>query len=374
MINYRLWMARLAAGTFACALAMSSAPVGTIAAQAATAAATQTASTQQTAASTAAASASANVAAQTASSTQAASAAAASSTDADAALTGSDSADVEGEKIYDLQAEVNAVNAQIAATEAAAGQSAEGLPSAPVCNVIYNFGGGRYYAVGPAMAMSMMRKNDDGSYYIDPTTHYYALSADAMKGFFAALQDMFPPKGASSKGFKATSGRIIKTVDPKIQHDGYIDVDKEMDYLTKAIMLQKQEVHKPSTTKGGGTYIEVDMKAQMLYYYENGRQKIKTAIVTGNTSRNMGTPEGVYTILKKMTDTNLVGPDYVSHVNYWMPIVGNSIGIHDATWRSKFGDSIYKTAGSHGCINVPLSVMEKLYPMVVQGTTVVVFN
>ncbi|MDD5940472.1 MAG: L,D-transpeptidase, partial [Lachnospiraceae bacterium] len=94
----------------------------------------------------------------------------------------------------------------------------------------------------------------------------------------------------------------------------------------------------------------------------------------GNTSRNMGTPEGVYTILKKMTDTDLVGPDYVSHVNYWMPIVGNSIGIHDATWRSKFGDSIYKTAGSHGCINVPLSVMEKLYPMVARGTTVVVFN
>ena len=30
-----------------------------------------------------------------------------------------------------------------------------------------------------------------------------------------------------------------------------------------------------------------------------------------------------------------------------------NIGIHDASWRDTFGGTIYKTSGSHGCINVP---------------------
>lgn len=51
-------------------------------------------------------------------------------------------------------------------------------------------------------------------------------------------------------------------------------------------------------------------------------------------------------------DATLVGENYASDVRYFMPFAYN-VGIHDASWRSTFGKEIYKTSGSHGCINVP---------------------
>ena len=60
-------------------------------------------------------------------------------------------------------------------------------------------------------------------------------------------------------------------------------------------------------------------------------------------------------------------------MTYFMPFAYN-VGIHDASWRNgKFGGSIYKTSGSHGCINAPESVVSKLYEMVKVDTPVVAF-
>ena len=66
------------------------------------------------------------------------------------------------------------------------------------------------------------------------------------------------------------------------------------------------------------------------------------------------------------------GDNYAAFVNYWMPVNGG-IGIHDATWRKKFGGEIYKTDGSHGCINVPKDKMIEIYDLVDVGTPVVMF-
>ena len=55
-----------------------------------------------------------------------------------------------------------------------------------------------------------------------------------------------------------------------------------------------------------------------------------------------------------------------------MPFAYN-IGIHDAGWKSKFGGTIYKTAGSHGCINVPPAFAKKLFGMVEVGTPVIAY-
>ena len=49
-----------------------------------------------------------------------------------------------------------------------------------------------------------------------------------------------------------------------------------------------------------------------------------------------------------------------------------AVGIHDASWRSKFGGDIYKYNGSHGCVNLPHDVALNLYDMVDIGTMVVV--
>ncbi len=122
----------------------------------------------------------------------------------------------------------------------------------------------------------------------------------------------------------------------------------------------------------GKEYILVDMGKQHLRYYKNGRICIEYDIVTGNTGLGRGTPVGLYHIYNKRYHTILRGVDYASYVNFWLG-VNKGIGIHDATWRSEFGGEIYKHSGSHGCINSPLDLMEKLYNQVEVGVPVLLY-
>ena len=75
-------------------------------------------------------------------------------------------------------------------------------------------------------------------------------------------------------------------------------------------------------------------------------------------------------VRNKVRNTYLTGKDYKSFVKYWMAYSGNNYGIHDASWRNKFGGSIYKANGSHGCVNVPTDAAAKLYNMLDIGTPV----
>lgn len=60
-------------------------------------------------------------------------------------------------------------------------------------------------------------------------------------------------------------------------------------------------------------------------------------------------------------------------MTYFMPFAYN-VGIHDASWRNgKFGGNIYKTSGSHGCINTPEEVVTKMYEMVKVDTPVIAY-
>ena len=51
-----------------------------------------------------------------------------------------------------------------------------------------------------------------------------------------------------------------------------------------------------------------------------------------------------------------------------------NIGMHDATWRSSFGGTIYKTKGSHGCINMPYEKAQELYGYIEKGTPVICYH
>lgn len=117
-------------------------------------------------------------------------------------------------------------------------------------------------------------------------------------------------------------------------------------------------------------YILIDISDQTLKYYVKGKVKLKSNVVTGG--RGCGTPTGRFKLHHKARNVNLTGPGYVSHVNYWMPFIGQSYGMHDASWRSQFGGSIYKYNGSHGCVNMPRSKVSKLYKMVPNGTRVII--
>lgn len=123
----------------------------------------------------------------------------------------------------------------------------------------------------------------------------------------------------------------------------------------------------------GNTYVEVNLTAQHLFFYKDGELLVDADFVSGNLSRNYGTPTGTYPIQYKENDAILNGEDYSTPVKYWMPFNGN-IGFHDAKWRSTFGGAIYKTSGSHGCVNMPPAAAKVMFENIKRGVAVVVYE
>lgn len=124
----------------------------------------------------------------------------------------------------------------------------------------------------------------------------------------------------------------------------------------------------------GGTYVEISIQDQEMWCYKDGAVVVDTPVVTGNVSKGYDTPSGsVWAIDAKKHDAVLKGEGYTQPVTYWMPFNGN-VGIHDAdTWRSEYGGEIYKTSGSHGCVNTPTANAEKIFNTVEIGTPVIVY-
>lgn len=133
----------------------------------------------------------------------------------------------------------------------------------------------------------------------------------------------------------------------------------------------------------GNRYIDVDLTEQHAYMYDDsGKVVWESGVVTGIPDEKKSTPEGVYVINLKKTDETLhtLQDDGVTYkdtvVKYWMPFVGNTVGLHDAWWQpdSAFSDpEAYANGyGSHGCVNLPSDKAEELYGIVALADVVVV--
>lgn len=196
--------------------------------------------------------------------------------------------------------------------------------------------------------------------------------------YVAYLSTTYNTVGIERK-FRATRGDIVT-----VSGGGYgnaLDEKAEYEFLLNAFLNKESGTRNPQYTseaweKGsddiGDTYIEVDLGNQHMYYYVDGELVIDTPVVTGNTSRRWDTPAKVCFVYFKQKNRVLRGANYATPVKYWMAVDGH-IGIHDATWRKDFGGEIYKTNGSHGCVNTPLEIMAELYDMVELGTPVIMF-
>ena len=244
------------------------------------------------------------------------------------------------------------------------------------CDIVYRMGN-EQVTVDASVVCDWIELAEDGSFVTDDDGNLQ-MKENAIKDFIDELADTYDTVGISRQ-FRATRGELV-TVEGGT-YGNKIDRAAEVEYLTEAFDGKRQEYHEPVYTQKawaqgkndiGSTYIEIDMGEQMMYYYVNGVQKLATPVVTGNTSRKMGTPSGVNYVYLKQTDRILRGEGYASHVDFWMPVRGN-IGIHDAAWRSKYGGTIYQTNGSHGCINTPRDIMVQLYESAEVGTPVVMF-
>ena len=166
-----------------------------------------------------------------------------------------------------------------------------------------------------------------------------------------------------------------------------IHYKEEVEQLSKDVLTGEKIEREPIYRQTGyqrdssgndlhDTYIAISIKSQTMWYYKDGKCLLTTPVVTGNISKNMGTPTGVYEIAYKKKGHVLRGEDYESPVDFWMPFYEyRGIGIHDASWRAAdaFGKEIYKTNGSHGCVNTPYDAVKTLFEIVKAGTPVVVY-
>lgn len=206
---------------------------------------------------------------------------------------------------------------------------------------------------------------------------------EAVRGYVQSLAEKYNTKGVPRQ-FTTAGGNVVT-----VEGGGFgwrIDQDAEYAALTANIQNAETVTREPAyTSRGishggsdvGGTYAEVDLTNQKMYFIKDGQVILQSDCVTGNPNKGHATPQGVYSLAWKQKNRTLRGekqPDgtyeYETPVAFWMPFNGG-IGFHDATWQSAFGGRRYQTHGSHGCVNLPYSIAQKLYDLMYDGVPVV---
>lgn len=244
------------------------------------------------------------------------------------------------------------------------------------CKIVYQLGEERL-PLDASIVCEWFTLKEDGNFVLDGRGNPVP-DEEKIRQFVADLANEYDTLGGPRE-FTATRGDTVTVTGG--EYGNQIDQETETAYLIQAFQAKSTETRIPAYTHKalyqgkddiGATYIEIDMTEQMMYYYVDGTCVIETPVVTGNTALRRGTPEGVNFVYAKQTNRILRGEDYASPVDYWLPVIG-AVGIHDASWRSEYGGEIYKTDGSHGCINTPHEAVEKLFKMVEIGTPCVMF-
>jgi vancomycin resistance protein YoaR len=176
---------------------------------------------------------------------------------------------------------------------------------------------------------------------------------------------------SSGNGVEISGGDYGWCIDKEKEIEAIIEaikrgkvVTKDPEYIQTALVRDKNDI--------GNTYVEINLASQHLWLYKKGVLIADGPIVTGNVSNGHSTPQGIYTLKYKQKNAVLRGVDYAAPVSFWMPFNGG-IGIHDAGWRSSFGGEIYKTSGSHGCINAPYYLAKEIFNNIQSGIPVVCY-
>lgn len=216
----------------------------------------------------------------------------------------------------------------------------------------------------------------------NPDTAVLTLKTKWVRKFVQDLAKKYNTYGKTRK-FKSTKDGKVTI------HGGimgwWINEDDTVKQLNKLLKNKKSKNVEPvyrnvAAQHGeddiGDTYVEISINRQHLWFYKDGKLKMDSKIVTGKLTKDRKTTVGVHRIYGKQRDRYLgtmAVQGYRSFVHYWMPFNWDGQGLHDATWRNKFGGNIYKTGGSHGCVNLPYSFAGKLYEEVKIGMPVVIY-
>ncbi|MFA4032537.1 peptidoglycan binding domain-containing protein [Blautia stercoris] len=219
----------------------------------------------------------------------------------------------------------------------------------------------------------------------DEANHTYSFDETAVKQYVIDLSSKYNTEG-KARSFVTSGGQ---TVNLTTGDYGYrLWQDKTTESLLTAMNSGESQtvevtwLYKGQTHEGNeinGTYVEISISEQRMWFYKNGSLIVDTPVVTGNPNTGHATPAGgVWKLKDKKSPFTLTAynPDgsqqYAEPVTYWMPFNGG-VGIHDLTKRTAFGGDIYLTNGSHGCVNTPLDAVATIYNNIEINTPIVVY-
>lgn len=197
--------------------------------------------------------------------------------------------------------------------------------------------------------LSWLRENEDGS---------VAFDEQQARAFVKSLAEKYDT-AYTTRTFHTTTGRDIQIAQG--DYGWCIDQDAETAHLLELLSARESATCEPiyaqtatvhAKNDWGTSYVEVSLTDQYLWLYKDGKCILESYFVSGNPTRGHATPRGIYGLTYKTRNATLSGEGYNSKVKYWMPFNRN-VGLHDAPWRSSFGGQIYRSNGSHGCINLP---------------------
>jgi len=200
--------------------------------------------------------------------------------------------------------------------------------------------------------------------------------------------DTFCEDGYTRSFESSADGTIDLSLTATSTYGWQCDVEATVDVLEQYLQDAESITTEPEWTQAGfrptqsdgttfeeGTYIEVDISEQHLWFYIDGELYMETDVVTGLASDpDRETHTGVFKIRDKVENAVLGTYEvqgYEQPVSYWMPIDYTGIGFHDLS-RSAYGGEIYLTNGSHGCINLPLTAAAEIFEACVVGMPVII--
>lgn len=220
-------------------------------------------------------------------------------------------------------------------------------------------------------------------FYLDGEDMVVRVDEEILGNYVNTLVEKYSVSGKTSQ-FKTTGGSYIninvaqagQSVDPTELYNDLLDCLSNKVSGTRTAPYLKSSDN--ANGFWGGNYVEIDLTSQHLWCYKNGKCVVSCDVVSGCVADNTRTPTGCFTIFAKNTDrylqgNNTDGTRYKTWVSYFMPFSGGC-GIHDATWRSRFGGNIYLYEGSHGCVGTTLSNAKTIFNNVSVGTHVVVYG
>lgn len=233
-----------------------------------------------------------------------------------------------------------------------------------------------YEPPGESQVTEELSNADIASFLLIDDQFHVSVNRDAIRGYVAAM--------AGKHGGSRTTGKFITAngtlTDRTVKYyDAVIDQDDMYSFLLTCLENKEsgsytaKYVANENSLPYGGNYVEVSLTDQQLWIYQNGKIAVTTPFVSGDVPSGAWTGGGVFTVEDKDTTCWLVGSSFRDYVEYWIGFNGK-IGIHDASWRTDFGNQIYMYDGSHGCINIPSHNGRLVYDGLALDSKVIVYG